>query len=193
MNPARVLSKILASLHDDQGRITVPNFYDGVHELPDAVADQWCDLNFDHAAFLGDVGLADPAGEVGRSALEMIWSRPTCEINGMTSGYTAKGLKPCCPVMLRPRCPSGWWENKTFKIREDFRAMVRAMVPADCQVEFLNTERTCVAYVNRCPRIRSGASGINRRMGYTRGLYRVWWVRSQSRDISKRSRDVTRC
>ena len=70
MNPARVLSKILASLHDDQGRITVPNFYDGVHELPDAVADQWRDLNFDHAAFLGDVGLADPAGEEGAARLK---------------------------------------------------------------------------------------------------------------------------
>ena len=67
MNPARVLSKILASLHDDQGRITA-NFYDGVHELPDAVADQWRDLNFDHAAFLGDVGLADPAGEGAQCA-----------------------------------------------------------------------------------------------------------------------------
>jgi acetylornithine deacetylase/succinyl-diaminopimelate desuccinylase-like protein len=138
MNPARVLSKILASLHDDDGRITVPHFYDGVHELPNAVADQWRDLNFDHAAFLGDVGLADPAGEVGRSALEMIWSRPTCEINGMTSGYTGEGFKTVLPSYASAKVSFRLvGEQDPFKIREDFRAMVRAMVPTDCQVEFL--------------------------------------------------------
>ena len=70
MNPARVLSKILASLHDDQGASRCQISMMVCMTLPDAVAEQWRDLNFDHAAFLGDVGLADPAGEEGRSALE---------------------------------------------------------------------------------------------------------------------------
>ena len=86
MNPARVLAKIIASLHDDNGRITVPDFYDGVPELSNELAASWDDLKFDDAHFLGEVGLSKPAGELGRRPLEMIWSRPTCEVNGMWSG-----------------------------------------------------------------------------------------------------------
>ena len=97
INPVRVLAKIIASLHDDQGRITVPDFYAGVEELPEAVRAQWEGLDFDAAAFLGDVGLSHPAGEQGRSALEMTWSRPTCEVNGMGGGYQGEGSKTVIP------------------------------------------------------------------------------------------------
>ena len=71
MNPARVLSKVIASLHDDTGRITVPGFYDGVPELPDDIQAQWQGLAFDHDSFLGDVGLSKPAGEQDRMPIEM--------------------------------------------------------------------------------------------------------------------------
>ncbi len=68
MNPIRVLSRIIADLHDDTGRITLPGFYDGVTELPDAIRQQWQGLAFDHAKFLGDVGLSDPGGRTGPHA-----------------------------------------------------------------------------------------------------------------------------
>ena len=83
MNPARVLSKIIAALHDSDGRITIPNFYDGVSELSPEIAAQWDALGFKADSFLGEVGLSELAGEQGYTALEMIWSRPTCEVNGM--------------------------------------------------------------------------------------------------------------
>ena len=86
INPIRVLSRILASLHDENGRITVPGFYEGVPDLSDDLKRQWEALGFDHKAFLGGVGLNTLAGEKGYSALEMLWSRPTCEINGITGG-----------------------------------------------------------------------------------------------------------
>jgi len=72
-NPIRVLAKILAGLHDDTGRITIPDFYNGVIETPDEVKDQWETLGFSTEEFLGGVGLSTPAGEQGRSTLEM-WS-----------------------------------------------------------------------------------------------------------------------
>lgn len=136
-NPIRVLARIIANLHDDQGRVTVPGFYDGVQELPAAVAAQWQGLDFDAAAFLGDVGLSVPAGEAGRNVLESIWSRPTCEANGITGGYTGAGFKTVLPAeasaKISFRLVAG---QDPLKIRDSFRAMVQAMLPADCTVEF---------------------------------------------------------
>jgi len=98
MNPARVLARILADLHDDQGRVTLPGFYDDVPDLPADIRAQWAGLGFDAETFLGQVGLRLPAGEQDRTALEMIWARPTCEINGMISGYTGAGFKTVLPA-----------------------------------------------------------------------------------------------
>ena len=137
INPIRVLSRIIAALHDDTGRITVPGFYDGVTELSNAQRAQWADLGFDPAAFLGDVGLSVPAGEQGRSVLEMIWSRPTCEVNGITGGYTGNGFKTVLPAQARAKISFRLvGQQDPDKIRESFRAMVRSLLPADCSVDF---------------------------------------------------------
>ena len=137
MNPIRVLSRIIASLHDDQGRITVPGFYDGVEELSPEIAAQWDALGFDEAGFLGEVGLANPAGETGRSGLEMIWSRPTCEVNGISGGYAGAGFKTVLPSKASAKISFRLVGSQDpWKIRESFREMVRGLVPADCEVEF---------------------------------------------------------
>jgi acetylornithine deacetylase/succinyl-diaminopimelate desuccinylase-like protein len=137
MNPIRVLGKIIAGLHDDQGRVTVPGFYDGVPELPADVAAQWQALDFDHGAFLGDVDLSEPAGETGRTPLEMIWSRPTCEVNGITGGYTGEGFKTVLPAQASAKISFRLvGQQDPLKIRESFRAYVQSMLPADCTVEF---------------------------------------------------------
>jgi acetylornithine deacetylase/succinyl-diaminopimelate desuccinylase-like protein len=137
MNPARVLAKVIAALHDDSGRITVPDFYDGVPELSNELAASWDDLKFDHEDFLGEVGLKTPAGEQGRRPLEMIWSRPTCEVNGMISGYTGAGFKTVLPSKASAKISFRLVGTQDpHVIRENFRAMVRAMIPADCSVEF---------------------------------------------------------
>ncbi len=137
MNPARVLAKVIAALHDDTGRITVPDFYDGVPELSNELAASWDDLKFDHAQFLGDVGLSIPAGEQGRRPLEMIWSRPTCEVNGMTSGYTGDGFKTVLPSKASAKISFRLVGTQDpLAIRKNFRAMVETMIPADCSVEW---------------------------------------------------------
>ncbi len=137
MNPARVLAKIIASLHDENGRITVPGFYDGVPELSNELAASWDDLKFDEKDFLGEVGLSEPAGEVGRRPLEMIWSRPTCEVNGMTSGYTGEGFKTVLPSLASAKISFRLVGTQDpFAIRESFRKMVSDMIPPDCTVTF---------------------------------------------------------
>ena len=137
INPIRVLAQIIARLHDDRGRITVPGFYDGVPELPDEIATQWDALGFDAGAFLGGVGLSKPAGETDRSALEMIWSRPTCEVNGIWGGYTGDGFKTVLPAQAHAKISFRLvGQQDPLKIRESFRAMVRDLLPPDCAVGF---------------------------------------------------------
>lgn len=138
-NPVRVLAKALAGLHDDQGRVTLPGFYDGVAELPVDIAAQWKALPFDAAKFLGDVGLSAPAGEKGRSVLEQLWSRPTCEFNGVIGGYTGEGAKTVLPAQARAKVSfrlTGQQDPK--KIVAAFRAYMQAAMPADCRAEFLS-------------------------------------------------------
>ncbi|MGB1209408.1 MAG: M20/M25/M40 family metallo-hydrolase, partial [Paracoccaceae bacterium] len=136
-NPIRVLSRIIAALHDDDGRITVPGFYDGVPEMPQDILAQWAGLGFDHSAFLGDVGLADPAGEAGRSALEMIWARPTCEVNGIGGGYQGEGFKTVLPSKASAKISFRLVGTQDpHALRESFRTYVSAMVPPDCTIEF---------------------------------------------------------
>ena len=137
MNPIRVLSGIIASLHDETGRITVPGFYDGVPELSDELEAQWQGLSFDHDTFLKDVGLSTPAGEQDRTPLEMIWSRPTCEVNGIWGGYTGEGFKTVLPSQAHAKISFRLVGTQDpFKIREDFRQMVQDALPPDCTVEF---------------------------------------------------------
>lgn len=137
MNPIRVLTKIIAGLHDETGRVTVPDFYDGVPEMPADLAAQWKALNFDHKAFLGDVDLSEPAGEKGFTPLEMIWSRPTCEVNGITGGYTGEGFKTVLPAEASAKISFRLvGDQDPHKIRESFRAYVESCLPADCTVEY---------------------------------------------------------
>ena len=96
-NPIRVLSKILAALHDDNGRVTIPGFYDGVKDLPPNIKAELAALNLTAEQFLGQVGLKAPAGEKDRMLIEMITTRPTAEINGIVGGYTGEGAKTVLP------------------------------------------------------------------------------------------------
>ena len=137
-NPNRVLANILAALHDDQGRVTIPGFYDGVPELPQSLRDQWQSLDFDQAEFLGEVGLSVPAGEQDRSVLEMIWSRPTCEINGMGGGYQGAGFKTVIPSKASAKISFRLvFDQDPHAIRAAFRHFVQERLPADCTVEFI--------------------------------------------------------
>lgn len=137
INPIRVLCRILAGLHDENGRIQVPGFYDDVDELPEAIRAQWQALSFDHAKFLGDVGLSVPAGEKDRTPLEMLWSRPTAEVNGIWGGYTGAGFKTVLPSKAHAKVSFRLVSRQDpDKLRAAFRDWVTAQLPPDCKVEF---------------------------------------------------------
>ncbi|WP_444462465.1 M20/M25/M40 family metallo-hydrolase [Rhodobacter capsulatus] len=137
INPIRVLTRILGKLHDDQGRVTVPGFYDDVAELPEAVRSQWQSLGFDHAAFLGGVGLTTPAGEVDRTPLEQIWSRPTAEINGIWGGYTGAGFKTVLPAEASAKVSFRLVSHQDpEKILAAFKSWIEAQLPPDVRLDW---------------------------------------------------------
>jgi acetylornithine deacetylase/succinyl-diaminopimelate desuccinylase-like protein len=138
VNPIHVLSKIIADLRDDKGAVTLPGFYDGVSELPEEVAAQWRALDFNEAKFLGDMGLSQPAGERGRSILELMWARPTFDVNGIIGGYTGAGSKTVLPAEASAKFSFRLvGQQDPEKVLASFRAFVNAHLPPDCEAQFI--------------------------------------------------------
>lgn len=136
-NPIRILAKVLADIHDEDGRVTIPGFYDGVEETPAEVLKSWEALGRDAKSVLGPIGLSLPSGEKGRSPLELTWARPTAEFNGITGGYTGEGFKTVIPAEASAKVSFRLVHKQDpDKIREAFRAFVRERIPEDCSVAF---------------------------------------------------------
>ncbi|HEV8498777.1 MAG TPA: dipeptidase [Gemmatimonadaceae bacterium] len=99
MNPAMALARILATMHDANGHITIPGFYDKVRDWGDAARKQTRSLPFDDEPFRAETGSPALFGEKDFSTLERLWMRPTCEVNGLLSGYTGEGAKTVLPAV----------------------------------------------------------------------------------------------
>lgn len=138
-NPIRLLAKILGALWDDNGRVTIPGFYDGVHELPADIKADLKSLDLTPEKFLGPIGLKIPSGEKDRMLIELVTTRPTAEINGIIGGYTGEGAKTVIPGEASAKVSFRLvGDQDPVKIRDNFRAFVRERLPADCKVEFGN-------------------------------------------------------
>jgi acetylornithine deacetylase/succinyl-diaminopimelate desuccinylase-like protein len=138
-NPANVLAKLLASLHDDAGRINLPGFYDDVIELTPAERAAWRDLPFSEEDFRQSIGVDATLGEAGYGTLEQTWARPTCDVNGITAGYQGPGAKTViaskASAKVSFRLVAG---QDPVKIRESFRQVMRDRVPRGVTIEFLD-------------------------------------------------------
>lgn len=106
VNPATALARIIASFHRPDGSVAIPGFYDAVRPFPPAVREGMRQLPFDEADFKGHLGVVALGGEPGYTTLERLWTRPTCEVNGMLSGYTGEGAKTVLPgiAMAKVSC-----------------------------------------------------------------------------------------
>jgi len=101
-NALHVLARLIAGLHDADGRIAVLDFYDGVAEPTEAERAEIAAIPFDEAAFYDAIGAA-PEGEAGYGLLERLWLRPTLDVNGMWGGYTGTGGKTVIPDKARAK------------------------------------------------------------------------------------------
>ncbi|EJF87446.1 hypothetical protein ME1_01048 [Bartonella vinsonii subsp. arupensis OK-94-513] len=136
-NPIHILAKILAGLHDENNRVTLPGFYDGIEEAPPHILQSWNDLNCTAEKFLGPIGLSIPTGEKGRSVLELIWTRPTAEINGISGGYEGEGFKTVIASQASAKVSFRLvYKQDPEKIRQALRGYVCSLIPADCTVAF---------------------------------------------------------
>ena len=134
-NPIHVVAEIVADLHDETGRVTLPGFYEGVGEPSPAVLEQWRALGLTPESFLGQVGLSVPAGERDRMVIEQIQSRPTCDVNGIVGGYIAEGSKTVIPAQASAKISFRLvGEQDPERISVAFDTFVRERIPADCSV-----------------------------------------------------------
>jgi acetylornithine deacetylase/succinyl-diaminopimelate desuccinylase-like protein len=138
-NPLRLLAQILGALWDENGRVTIPGFYDGVKELPADIKADLKALDLTPEKFLGPIGLKHSVGEKGYLLIEQVSTRPTAEINGIIGGYTGEGAKTVIPGEALAKVSFRLvGAQDPAKIRDGFRAFVRARLPDDCKVEFGN-------------------------------------------------------
>ncbi len=136
LNPINALTRILGYLHDAEGRIAIPGFYDDVRPLDPAIAAQWQGLGFDESAFLGAIGLQHPAGEHHRSGLERLWARPTADLNGIWGGYTGHGSKTVIPSEASAKLSFRLVPDQDpEKIVACLKRFLAAHAPADARIE----------------------------------------------------------
>ena len=136
LNPANLLARILADLHDADGRIQLPGFYDGVAEVPPALQADWAALGFDEGAFLRGIGLSTPSGERGRTGLERLWARPTADVNGIWGGYAGPGSKTVIAAEAGAKVSFRLVPGQDpAAVVQSFRAFVDARLPPDARAE----------------------------------------------------------
>ena len=129
-NPANALSRMLAALIDQQGRIQVPGFYDDVVPLTPREREQFAALGFDEPRFFAQVGVRGAVGESGYTSLERRWARPTMDINGLWSGYQGKGAKTIIPSEAGAKVSFRLVPNQDpEKVTRGLTAMLESLCP----------------------------------------------------------------
>ncbi len=136
-NPATGIARMIASLHDDQGRVQIPGFYDKVVLPTDLERQQFRDLGFDEAAFKEEIGITEVAGEAGFSTVERRWVRPTCEVNGLVSGYTGVGPKTIVPSKATVKITCRLVPDQDpHELTEALHQYLKAQCPPSLKFEF---------------------------------------------------------
>ncbi|MFN3741855.1 MAG: dipeptidase [Anaerolineales bacterium] len=98
-NPAQALAELIAGMHDAEGRVTLPGFYDKVRPLSDDERAELARLPIGDEFFLEQTGAPALYGEAGYTAVERVGARPTLEINGLKAGFIGNGAKTVLPAM----------------------------------------------------------------------------------------------
>lgn len=135
-NPANILCKMIASLHDENGRITIPGFYDDVVNLSDAERAELAKAPFDLDEYKTQLEIDDVYGEAGYTVPELTGIRPTLDVNGMWSGYTGEGSKTVLPSKAYAKMSMRLVPNQNCdRITELFQQHFERIVPSAVKVK----------------------------------------------------------
>lgn len=136
-NPIQLLAEIISKLRDKEGRVTIPDFYKGVPDIPIEIRQKWQDIGKTDAELLSPIGLKETAGEKAFKAVEQTWCRPSCEINGISGGYEGPGFKTVIPAKASAKISFRLvGKQNPQEIQKQFRQFVMDQIPSDCHVEF---------------------------------------------------------
>lgn len=134
-NPGNALAKIVASLHDNDGRIDIDGFYDDVLDWDEETRRGIAALPFDDEAYRRELGVDELAGERGYGTLERLWIRPTCDVNGLLCGYTGEGAKTVLPNRAMAKVSFRLVPSQSpERVEELLAAHVRRVAPAGVEV-----------------------------------------------------------
>ncbi|AEW96404.1 MULTISPECIES: dipeptidase [Streptomycetaceae] len=163
-NPATEAARLAAALHDEDRRVTVPGFYDGVIELTDRERALFAELPFDEAAWLRAAKSHALLGEAGYRTLERVWARPTAEVNGVVGGYTGPGGKTIVPssaqLKLSFRLVAG---QDPAAVERAVRAWVAGRLPDGIrhEITFWGATRPCLTPLDH-PALQSVVRSMGR-------------------------------
>jgi acetylornithine deacetylase/succinyl-diaminopimelate desuccinylase-like protein len=175
-NPANVLCEVLATLHDRDGRVNIPGFYDDVVAVTPEEKAIWAKLPFDEHHFKKELGLTELSGEKGYSTQERRWARPTCDINGLSGGYQGPGAKTVIGSWASAKVSMRLVPNQDpQKIQKAFREAIRSRTPKNVKVEFTldghNALPVVVPIDNRATQLAAEALelGFGKKPAFIRG------------------------
>jgi acetylornithine deacetylase/succinyl-diaminopimelate desuccinylase-like protein len=167
-NPLHAMASLLAGLHDEQGRVTLPRFYDRVLPLSDQERELLARLPFEEKQWLTEAGESGAAyGEQGFSTLERIWARPTAEVNGMWGGHTGPGGKTIIGKAAHAKISFRLVADQDpADVGEAFREYVRARTPVglEAAVTIQPAVRPCHSPITS-PAVQAGRRAMQRAFG----------------------------
>ena len=134
-NPATILAKLIASLHDENNHIAIPGFYDDVEELSSEEREALNKAPFDISAYKADLGVEELWGEKGYTTIERTGIRPTLEVNGIWGGYIGEGAKTVLPAKAYAKISMRLVPNQnSARITELFKKHFEAIAPSTVKV-----------------------------------------------------------
>jgi len=137
-NPANAMAKIMGSLVDENGRVTLDGFYDDVLDLTVEEREQFASLDFDEQRFREQIGVSETFGEQGFTTLERRWARPTCDVNGIYSGYQGEGAKTVLPCFAGGKVSCRLVPNQDpDKVRDAMKKHLQANCPPGLDLEVI--------------------------------------------------------
>jgi len=147
-NPANELCKLLGTLHDSQGRVNIPGFYDDVEALSPQERHAWAKLPFDEKHLLVELRAPGLTGETGYTPIEREWARPTLDINGITSGYQGPGAKTIIPSTASAKVSMRLVPHQDpIKIRDAFAKALQDRCPKNVKLEVACHSQTAAVLV----------------------------------------------